>query len=221
VTVVEAYDVLGLDGARASADEIRARFRDLIRANHPDRAPLDQKARANEVTRTLVEAYALLRERGYPRVDRTAGTWSYEPQEEPMASTADPFAWVEELWRDGVRRGAPENAVTSAVLGAASRSIAALALLALGVVVLAAALLAGQWIAIGLALVAVAFAIRLAAAASRIVGDVRRFWTAWARVADRTTRRRARRKLAARAALAILIFAALVVGARLLPRAFA
>jgi hypothetical protein len=150
VTVLEAYEILGLDGARASADETRARFRDLIRANHPDRAPRERQARANERTRALVEAYTFLRERGYPRVDRTLPAGWYEPPEEPEEAPAQPSGAVRAAWC----------------------SFGALALLTLGIVVLGGAVIAGQWIAIALGVVWIIFGIRLAAAARRSIREV-------------------------------------------------
>lgn len=223
MTVARAYATLGLDGARASAADVRARFRDLILANHPDRAPLDRQARANELTRQLVEAYAFLRERGYPRLQHAPVAasvrsaeweWTYEPQEQPEEPPADPFAWVEEIWRESVARGRPEDAVTSALLRATWRSIGALAFLALGIAVLAAGIYAGEWILVGLAAVWIVFGVRLASAAQRIGGDVLRFWTVWARLADRATIARARRKLALRVAVALAIAAAVATAIR-------
>ncbi|HYZ15344.1 MAG TPA: J domain-containing protein [Candidatus Acidoferrum sp.] len=215
MTVARAYETLGLDGARASADDVRARFRDLIFANHPDRAPLERQARANETTRELVEAYTFLRERGYPRVQSvarvsTAPEWSYEPQEQPEQTPSDPFAWVEEVWHENVARGRPEDAVTAAFVRAMWPSLGALAFLALGLAVLAAALLAGEWIAVGLALVWIAFGIRLGASARRIGADVLRFWRVWARLAEPAVLERARRKLLLRLALMLAIAAAAV-----------
>lgn len=220
MTIARAYATLGLDAARASADEVRARFRDLILANHPDRAPLDRQARANEKTRELVEAYTFLRERGYPRVQKTidrvstAAEWSYEPQEQPEEPPTDRFAWVEEVWRGNLARGRPEDAVTEALVRATWSSLGALAFLALGVVVLAAALYVGEWILVGLAVVWIVFGLRLAAAARRIAADVLRFWRVWARLAKPAAIRRARRKLALRLVVALAVVAALAAAVR-------
>jgi hypothetical protein len=220
VTVARAYETLGLDAARASADEVRARFRDLILANHPDRAPLDRQARANEQTRELVEAYTFLRERGYPRVQKTidrvstAPEWSYEPQEQPEDPPADPFAWVEEVWRENLARGRPEDAVTGALVRATWSSLGALAFLVLGVVVLAGAVYVGEWILVGLAVVWIVFGLRLAAAARRIAADVLRFWRVWARLAERAAIRRARRKLALRLVVTLAVVTAFVAAVR-------
>jgi DnaJ domain len=215
MTVVEAYRTLGLDGTRASADEVRARFRDLLFANHPDRAPLDRQARANEATRTLVEAYAYLRERGYPRVhERVAAVdavpeSSYEAQEAPEEAPDDPFAWVEGLWRESLRRGAPENAVTRAIARAAWWSLGALTLLALGVAFLVAAFLGAEWILIGMGIVVAVFGLRLAAAARSMISEVARYWSVWSRLADRAALARAKRNLGFRLVVVVLFLVGL------------
>ena len=84
MTTGEAYAVLGLDPARASADDVRARFRTLVRANHPDRAAPERVTQANEATRRLVEAYAVLR----------------DPAREPVVPEDDLDAWVADAWRE-------------------------------------------------------------------------------------------------------------------------
>jgi DnaJ domain len=218
MTVVEAYRVLGLDGTRASADEVRARFRDLLFANHPDRAPLDRQARANEATRMLVEAYAYLRERGHPRVHErleavdVVPESSYEPQETPEEAPDDPFAWVEELWRESLRHGPPENAMTSAIARAAWWSLGAFALLALGVAFFVAPFFGGEWILIGMGIVVLAFGLQLATAARRMTGEVARYWSVWSRLADRATLARAKRKLGLRLVVVVLFVVALGEG---------
>ena len=80
----EAYALLGLDPRHANADDVRARFRTLVRAHHPDTAGPERAAQANETTRRLVEAYALLR----------------DPAREPVVPEDDLGAWVADAWRD-------------------------------------------------------------------------------------------------------------------------
>lgn len=62
MTIADAYKVLGLDPSRTTREEARARFHDLIRANHPDRKPSHERPRANEVTLRIIEAYGRLQD---------------------------------------------------------------------------------------------------------------------------------------------------------------
>jgi hypothetical protein len=66
VTIPQAYSVLGLD-ASSTLDEVRFRFHELIRSNHPDGKPSCEQAWANETTRAIVEACTLLRAQRFPR----------------------------------------------------------------------------------------------------------------------------------------------------------
>jgi len=104
VTVKEAYGALGLDPSSTTPDEVRLRFRELIRLNHPDAKPPHEQQRANETTRRLVEACALLRVQGFPRVLGRADTGGlrYEPQAvaEPGA---DPLTWLDDAMRESVQ----------------------------------------------------------------------------------------------------------------------
>jgi hypothetical protein len=106
VTIRDAYSVLGLD-ASSTPDEVRLRFRELIRSNHPDGKPSYEQARASETTRAIVEACALLRTQGFPRVvtgscSAAAGGLRYRRQTPAEPHSADLFAWIDELWRECV-----------------------------------------------------------------------------------------------------------------------
>jgi len=108
VTVAQAYATLGLDASSTAPDEVRSRFRDLIRLNHPDGKPSHEQARANETTYAIVEACTLLRAEGFPRMtarNRTAdgSGLRYEPPAPAEPESADPFAWLDEMQRNCVR----------------------------------------------------------------------------------------------------------------------
>jgi hypothetical protein len=107
VTIGQAYDTLGLDASSTTPDEARSRFRDLIRSNHPDGKPSHEQARANETTRVIVEACTLLRTKGFPRLvarngaaDLSAPRYERSVAVEPQS--ADPLAWLDEVWRECV-----------------------------------------------------------------------------------------------------------------------
>jgi hypothetical protein len=104
VTIQEAYAELGLDASSATPNDARSRFRELIRAHHPDGKPPQEQALANETTRVIVEACALLRMEGFPRL--VAGTHPnglrYE-QQAGIEPGADPLAWVDDVLRDSLR----------------------------------------------------------------------------------------------------------------------
>jgi hypothetical protein len=107
VTIGQAYDTLGLDASSTTPDEARSRFRDLIRSNHPDGKPSHEQARANETTRVIVEACTLLRTKGFPRLmarNRTADLSAprYERSAAVEPESADPLAWLDEVWRECV-----------------------------------------------------------------------------------------------------------------------
>ena len=107
MTIRQAYDTLGLDASSTTPDEVRLRFRDLIRSNHPDGKPTHEQARANETILVIVEACTLLRTKGFPLEMVCNGTVdaSRLRYERPVAAeeSAEPFAWVDELWRACVR----------------------------------------------------------------------------------------------------------------------
>jgi hypothetical protein len=108
VTIGQAYDTLGLDASSTTPDEARSRFRELIRSNHPDGKPSHEQARANETTRVIVEACTLLRTRGFPLVvvcgpTATASGSRYERQAAPEPESADPLAWLDDVWGECVR----------------------------------------------------------------------------------------------------------------------
>jgi hypothetical protein len=105
VTIRQAYSVLGLDASSTTPDEIRLRFRELIRLNHPDGRPSHEQAGANERTRAIVEACSLLRtqellrETSARRSSADAGfRRRAETSQEP--TFAEVFGWIDELWRE-------------------------------------------------------------------------------------------------------------------------
>ena len=105
MTVREAYAALGLDESNATPDQVRSRFRELIRSNHPDGKPPHERAQANEATRVIVEACTLLRVEGVPRITACAqsGGLRYEPQAVAESASADPLAWVDDVLRESLR----------------------------------------------------------------------------------------------------------------------
>jgi hypothetical protein len=105
VTIRQAYSVLGLDPSTTTPDEIRLRFRELVRSNHPDGKPSHEQAQANERTRAIVEACSFLRAQGLlrettrPRSAAPGGlSWRQATTAEPLI--ADIFGWIDELWRE-------------------------------------------------------------------------------------------------------------------------
>ena len=107
MTIRQAYDTLGLDASSTTPDEARSRFRDLIRSNHPDGKLSHEQAQANETTRVIVEACTLLRTQGFPRLmaRNRAGDLSaprYERSAAVEPQSADPLAWLDEVWRECV-----------------------------------------------------------------------------------------------------------------------
>jgi hypothetical protein len=104
MTVREAYAALGLDPSLTTPNDVRSRFRELIRANHPDGKLSHEQADANEATRVIVEACMLLRRQGIPRITAgVAGGGLYERQAVAEGSSADPLAWVDDLLRESLR----------------------------------------------------------------------------------------------------------------------
>jgi hypothetical protein len=107
VTIQQAYSVLGLDASSTTPDEVRLRFRELVRSNHPDGKPSYEQARANETTRLIVEACTLLRTQGFPRGmarsrSAAASGLRYQRQAAAEPQSADLFVWIDELWRECV-----------------------------------------------------------------------------------------------------------------------
>jgi hypothetical protein len=95
VTIRQAYATLGLDASSTTPDQLRSRFRTLIRLNHPDGKPSQEQVRANETTCAIVEACGLLRARGF------AGVTARNSRAD--AGGPDPFAWFDEMQREYVR----------------------------------------------------------------------------------------------------------------------
>jgi hypothetical protein len=99
--------VLGLDPASTTHNEVRLRFRELIRSHHPDGKLSYEQARANETTRLIIEACSLLRPQGFPREmarSRSAAASGLRSQRQAAVEpqSADLFAWIDDLWREGV-----------------------------------------------------------------------------------------------------------------------
>jgi hypothetical protein len=108
MTIREAYATLGLDASMTTPNQARLRFRELIRSNHPDGKPPHEQLRANEMTRTIVDACALLRAQGFPQVTARADADElryerYERQAVAEPASADPLAWVDDALRESVR----------------------------------------------------------------------------------------------------------------------
>jgi hypothetical protein len=105
VTAREAYAALGLDASATTPDQARSRFRELVRAHHPDGKPSHEQAGANEATRTLIEACTLLRTQGFPRITSyaNAGALRYECQAVAEPASADPLAWLDDAMRESIR----------------------------------------------------------------------------------------------------------------------
>jgi hypothetical protein len=99
--------VLGLHPASATPDDVRLRFRELIRSHHPDGKLSYEQAQATETTRLIIEACNLLRTQGFPRGmarSRSAAASGLRHQRETAdePQSTDVFAWIDELWREGV-----------------------------------------------------------------------------------------------------------------------
>jgi hypothetical protein len=108
MTIGQAYGTLGLDASSTTPDEARSRFRDLIRLHHPDGKPSGEQALANEATRVIVEACTLLRMTGFPRpATGSSGAETSGPRYERATvsepQSADPVAWVDDVWRECIR----------------------------------------------------------------------------------------------------------------------
>ncbi len=110
MTVREAYKTLGLDPTSATPEDARTRFRALIRAHHPDGKPADDQARANELTRTIIEACAVLRAHGMLRVGgapaRAAASAASGTAAGRDGGLDDSFGWIDDLFREFARGNA-------------------------------------------------------------------------------------------------------------------
>jgi len=210
LTIDEAYALLGLDPRSTAPNQARERFRDLIRANHPDGKPLPEQAEANQTTRLLIEAYALLRTEGFPRSVRsrryaTSGGVGYEPQAATQPEPADPLAWVDEVWRESVRSDAPETAIAKAILRAVMWGFAGAVLLFAGIVLMVGAIgtlsarTAGpSSLFVLLFGVIAACGARLAVAAWSMSYEVARYWNVFRNVASPAAVAAVRWKIASR-----------------------
>jgi hypothetical protein len=211
VTIGEAYGLLGLDASSTTPDEAQGRFRDLIRANHPDGKPSREQARANETTRAIVEAYNLLRNEGFPRLAKAETTGShYERQAAAPQQSADPLAWVDEVWRESVRSETPEAAIAKAILRAAWWGLIGAVLLLTGIfsTIMMLRSLPGSladrgWLGILFFLALAATGARFALATWSMARDVVRYWKVFRHIAAPTVVSRVRLKIAVRLCLAV------------------
>ena len=217
MSIEEAYGALGLDGTRSSANDTRARFRALVRAQHPDGKPAGEQARATEATRLIIEAFALLRAAGFPRVTRGAAHTPQAPAHE--VEPDDQFGWLDEVWREDVQRERPETALTKAVLRASWWAFGGFVFCALGVLGVVFGFASGAWT---IAILWLALGARLAVGAWRMSHEVAQFWRVFRTVAAPQTVRAVKRAVAVRlgAALAASALAA-AAGAMLVFHAIA
>jgi hypothetical protein len=217
LTIEEAYGALGLDGTRSSANDTRARFRALVRAQHPDGKPAGEQARATEATRRIIEAFALLRAAGFPPITRRAARATQAPTHD--VEPEDPLSWLDEVWREDVRRERPETAVTKAVLRASWWAFGGFVFCALGVVGIVFGFASGAWT---IALLWLALGARLSVGAWRMSHEVAQFWRVFRTVAAPETVRAVKRAVAVRLGAALLAAAVTAAaGAALLVRAIA
>jgi len=202
LTIEEAYVALGLDGTRTSATDTRARFRALVRAQHPDGKPAGEQARATEATRRIIEAFTLLRAAGFPVVARGAA----RPAPAPVHDLApdDPPSWLDEVWREDVRRERPETTVTKAVLRAAWWACGGFVFCTFGVLGIVFGFASGAWT---IALLWLALGARLGVGAWRMSHEVAQFWRVFRTVAAPETVRAVKRTVAVRLGTALLVAA--------------
>jgi hypothetical protein len=217
LNIEEAYAALGLDGTRTSANDTRARFRALVRAQHPDGKPAAEQARATEATRRVIEAFALLRAAGFPRVVRGA---AHATQRAPHdVVTDDPLSWLDEAWRDDVRRERPETAVTKAVLRASWWAFGGFVFCTFGILGIVFGFASGGWT---IALLWLALGARLAVGAWRMSHETAQFWRVFRTVAAPQTVRAVKRAIAVRLGAALVASAvAAAAAAALVVRAIA
>jgi hypothetical protein len=210
LSIEEAYGALGLDGTRTSANDTRARFRALVRAQHPDGKPAVDQARATEATRRIIEAFALLRDAGFPPVAR--GTARSTQRAANDVVTDDPLSWLDEVWREDVRRERPETAVTKAVLRASWWAFGGFVFCAFGLLGIVFGFASGGWT---IALLWLALGARLSVGAWRMSHEVSQFWRVFRTVAAPQTVRAVKRAVAVRlgAALAASAVAAAAAAA--------
>jgi hypothetical protein len=215
LTIEEAYGALGLDGTRTSANDTRARFRALVRAQHPDGKPADEQARATEATRRIIEAFALLRAAGFPPVARRAARIPRAPEHE--VEPDDQLSWLDDVWREDVSRERPETAITKAVLRASWWAVGGFVFCTFGILGIVFGFASGAWT---IALLWLALGARLGVGAWRTSHELAQFWRVFRTVAAPETVRAVKRAVAVRLAAALLAAAvAGAAGAELLARA--
>jgi hypothetical protein len=215
LSIEEAYGALGLDGTRASANATRARFRALVRAQHPDGKPAADQERATEATRRIIEAFGLLRAAGFPPVPRGAGRPTRGAANDVAGD--DPLSWLDEVWREDVRRERPETALTKAVLRAAWWAVGGFVFCAFGGLGIVFGFASGGWT---IALLWLALGARLAVGAWRMSHEVYQFWRVFRTVAAPQTVRAVKRAVAVRLGAALVASAiAMAAGAELLAHA--
>ena len=199
LSIEEAYGALGLDGTRTSANAARERFRALVRAQHPDGKPAGEQARATEATRRIIEAFALLRAAGFPPVARGAARETQRAAYD--VATDDPLSWLDEVWREDVRREPPEWAVTKAVLRASWWAFGGFVFCAFGILGIVFGFASGGWT---VALLWLALGARLSVGAWRMSHEVAQFWRVFRTVAAPQTVRAVKRAIAVRLGAALI-----------------
>jgi hypothetical protein len=204
LTIEEAYGALGLDGTRTSANDTRARFRALVRAQHPDGKPAREQARATEATRRIIEAFALLRAAGFPTVTRGTARMAQAPAPE----VEDSPSWLDEVLHEDVRRERPETTLTKAVLRASWWAFAGFVFCAFGVLGIVFGFASGAWT---IALLWLALGARLGVGAWRTSHEVAQFWRVFRSVAAPEMVEAVKRAVTVRVGLALL--AAVLAGA--------
>lgn len=68
MTLVEAYRMLGIDPATARRETVTRRYRELVKTIHPDVRPPGDHDRATAELQRVNEAYAAVRDSGFPSV---------------------------------------------------------------------------------------------------------------------------------------------------------
>jgi hypothetical protein len=90
MTTLQAYSVLGLE-LSATPDEIRLRFWDLMRSNHPDVKPSHEQILANEKTLIIIQACRSI------QAQNMKPSLSYRYRDHRLS---DSFTWIDEVWNE-------------------------------------------------------------------------------------------------------------------------
>jgi len=135
----DLYGVLGIP-RRATREEIRRRYRYLVRVSHPDRHPLDENAAARRMAEINVAAAVLLdpvlradydrQRRAHSSAHRSPGQGARRPRPW-VAYAVDPAIGISNVWatRQARRRlGRDQRRVLESLRPWASRQLEALSL---------------------------------------------------------------------------------------------